>query len=98
MEKGASLSPGRRRTVLEMDRYCCRLCGLVTNPKAEFPAWDYPVIDHIVPLARGGAHGPENWQTAHHFCNSRKSDMRMADFRSRFPDITSIVSGLALAA
>lgn len=98
LEKGASLSPGRRRNVLVADGYCCRLCGLVTNPTSEFPAWDYPVIDHIIPLARGGEHGPGNWQTAHHYCNSRKSDMSMAQFRKRFPCLTSTVSELALAA
>jgi 5-methylcytosine-specific restriction endonuclease McrA len=31
-------------------------------------------IDHIIPLARGGAHGQRNLQLAHRLCNRRKKD------------------------
>jgi 5-methylcytosine-specific restriction endonuclease McrA len=33
-----------------------------------------PSLDHILPLARGGAHDHSNLQLAHRICNSRKSD------------------------
>lgn len=32
----------------------------------------YPSIDHVVPLAKGGAHTWENIKLAHRICNSRK--------------------------
>jgi 5-methylcytosine-specific restriction endonuclease McrA len=41
------------------------------------PAPDAPVIDHLVPLAAGGAHHEGNWQTAHFYCNTAKG-ARMA--------------------
>lgn len=33
---------------------------------------NYPSIDHILPLSRGGLHSWENVQLAHHGCNTRK--------------------------
>ena len=36
---------------------------------------NYPSIDHIVPLARGGMHAWDNVKLAHHLCNARKSDI-----------------------
>ena len=48
------------------------------NRTAEVPALDAPVIDHTIPLAKGGVHGPTNWQTAHFWCNSVKADKLVA--------------------
>ena len=35
---------------------------------------NYPSIDHIIPLAKGGAHQWDNVQVAHRICNSVKRD------------------------
>ena len=35
---------------------------------------NYPSIDHVIPLAKGGLHSWDNVQLAHRFCNSIKSD------------------------
>lgn len=59
----------------EDDDWTCRICGDPVNREATVPDLDAPVIDHIVPLAAGGAHAPENWQTAHFYCNSVKRDL-----------------------
>lgn len=38
---------------------------------------DYPSIDHIVPLSKGGKHSWDNVQLAHHRCNTLKNDSLM---------------------
>lgn len=77
-EAGAKITPGRRHAVHARDNWMCRLCGFPVDRLAVVPALDAPVIDHIVALAAGGEHGPDNWQTAHFLCNSYKRDLPMA--------------------
>jgi 5-methylcytosine-specific restriction endonuclease McrA len=74
-QRGCKVTPGRRYAVHERDGWICRICGDPVNRAAVVPALDAPVIDHVVPLARGGAHAPHNWQTAHFYCNSAKRDL-----------------------
>ena len=56
----------------------CAICGEMCDPNdtsygnGSGPL--YPTIDHIVPIAKGGAHKWENVQIAHHLCNSLKND------------------------
>ncbi|MEO3775521.1 HNH endonuclease [Micromonospora sp. B11E3] len=38
---------------------------------AKVPQPDAPTVDHVIALARGGAHGEENWATAHQDGSSR---------------------------
>ena len=38
---------------------------------------DYPTIDHIKPISKGGTHTWDNVQLAHFHCNSIKSDKIM---------------------
>lgn len=35
---------------------------------------NYPSVDHIIPISKGGTHTRENIQLAHHLCNSIKSN------------------------
>ena len=84
MERGAKVQGGRRTQVLERDQWMCHLCDKPTNREATYPAPDYPVIDHVIPLARGGEHGPSNWRTAHNRCNSQRRDMSVEDYRARY--------------
>ena len=70
-----SVNPTR---VFERDGWLCHLCGGKTDrakrgtyhPKA-------PELDHIVPLAKGGAHSYANTACAHRKCNAAKSDKIM---------------------
>jgi len=49
-------------------RLPCGICGLLILTKETFS------IDHIVPLSRGGANRPYNFQPAHVRCNQQKAD------------------------
>lgn len=72
---GAEVTPGDRLRVFEADDWTCQLCDLpVVVGDTNGPL--HPSLDHTVPLALSGAHGPGNWQTAHRVCNSTKHTRR----------------------
>lgn len=50
----------------------CGLCGRKVDRRCKYPHSRAPVLDHIVPLSRGGKHERINIQLAHHGCNDRK--------------------------
>lgn len=54
-----------RLALYERDGGKCHICGKRV-PRDSF------VLDHLVPLARGGEHTARNLRTAHHICNLRK--------------------------
>ena len=67
-----------RTKVIKRDAGVCKICGKVCNPKDL--RWgslgpDFPTVDHIIPLARGGAHTWDNVQCACAICNSNKRDL-----------------------
>lgn len=58
----------------------CQLCGNKTQPPEVWIGWDgktampyAPTVDHIIPLAKAGAHTWDNVQLAHALCNSFKN-------------------------
>ena len=58
--------------VLSRDGWVCHICGDAIDPKFKSPdvmSWS---IDHVIPLAKGGAHEYKNCKAAHRGCNSRK--------------------------
>lgn len=58
----------------------CGICGQLVNKKLKYPDPMSPVIDHIVPLAKGGHPSAiENLQLAHWQCNRQKSDKLYAN-------------------
>lgn len=64
--------------IFERDKYTCKICGKICNQNDK--RWgtfgpDYPTIDHIIPLARGGKHIMQNLQCACGMCNSNKRDL-----------------------
>lgn len=55
----------------------CQLCGKPINKEAiskGHPQRDYPTVDHIIPLSKGGSHTWGNVQLAHMGCNAGKRD------------------------
>lgn len=69
----------------ERDNGRCYLCGRVCDWSAcedkdgAFIAYDnYPSIDHVIPLSKGGLHAWDNVKLACRGCNNRKSDKEIA--------------------
>lgn len=68
--------------LIQRDEGICKICGRQVDindyyytDEGYFIAGDnYPSIDHIIPLAKGGTHTWDNIQLAHRHCNSIKSD------------------------
>ena len=65
-----------RFEVFKRDYFTCRYCG-AQPPDAIL------VIDHVVPLALGGASSAENYVTACEPCNQGKSDRGLGDVPPR---------------
>jgi 5-methylcytosine-specific restriction endonuclease McrA len=85
MRKSRFRASVKRAEIFERDNYICQLClepidMTATIPKhakaecCETKCYKAPTVDHIIPLARGGWHEPENVQAAHFICNSIKAD------------------------
>lgn len=60
--------------IYERDGWICQICGVSVDPALKSPDGASASLDHIVPLAKGGAHTRANTQLAHLTCNVRKSD------------------------
>jgi 5-methylcytosine-specific restriction endonuclease McrA len=63
-----------RVVVFERDNWTCQICGIVCPEDAVWPAADFPTLDHIVALTKGGEHSYANSQTLCYRCNSRKGN------------------------
>ena len=63
-----------RAKVYASDGYRCHLCGKKTDPTKSVPHPKAPTIDHVIPLAAGGTHEPDNCRTACFLCNATKGD------------------------
>lgn len=67
-----------RIKVIKRDNGICKICGKVCNENDL--SWgtlgpDFPTLDHIIPLAKGGSHTWGNVQCACAMCNSDKRDL-----------------------
>ncbi|MFF5718570.1 HNH endonuclease [Streptomyces buecherae] len=60
--------------IYERDQWVCQLCQRPMNPAVEWPDLWSSTLDHVKPVAEGGAHTAENLQAAHWVCNIRKGD------------------------
>jgi 5-methylcytosine-specific restriction endonuclease McrA len=75
---GASVIALSFRAVALRDGWACGICGEAVDPDLTVPHLRAPTLDHVVPLARGGAHSAANAQLAHFICNARKRDLLAA--------------------
>jgi 5-methylcytosine-specific restriction endonuclease McrA len=62
-----------------------RDCGRRCVYCAALLDFDYATLDHVHPLAHGGAHVPGNVVLACERCNRLKGDMLPTDFFARYP-------------
>lgn len=53
---------------------CGGMCDWNDHSWSEYCGPNYPSIDHIVPMSKGGGHTWDNVQVAHIICNSEKGD------------------------
>lgn len=60
------------RDIFARDGHTCQLCGELVDLDLEHPNPRSLSFDHIVPVARGGAHTLENLQVSHLRCNMKK--------------------------
>lgn len=75
--------------LLRRDSGVCYLCGKACdwNDKKENTVGpNYPSIDHIVPVSRGGLHAWNNVRLAHFSCNLDKSDTLIEGAEKLIPD------------
>lgn len=75
LEAGADVDSVSRWRVHERDGWTCHICGDPVDRDAVAPDLAAPVLDHVIPLARGGSHSEGNLKTAHFYCNSVKRDL-----------------------
>ena len=63
---GAVVTQADYSAILAEHGMVCHICGLEIPTRADLH------FDHVIPLARGGAHSPENIRPSHASCNMRK--------------------------
>jgi rubrerythrin len=74
----SDLTAEQWRLVVEERKYICHLCGEPVSMKIGTP--ERLSLDHIVPMARGGANTKNNVAPAHRRCNQSRSDMLLEEF------------------
>lgn len=67
-----------RPQVYRRDGWICQLCYEPIDPELKWPDPGSVTLDHVVPIADGGAHTLENVQAAHASCNCAKGGGKTA--------------------
>ena len=65
----------RHRRIIGRDKPPCALCGSDIDYTLRYPYLECFVVDHVVPVNKGGLDELENKQAAHNRCNRLKSDL-----------------------
>ena len=73
----------RHRAAIRRERPPCGICGEAIDYALPYLDPMSYVVDHIVPVARGGADELDNKQAAHRSCNRAKSDSLPDDHTPR---------------
>lgn len=81
-EKAVTIDKGiTLEKLYERDKGVCHICGghcdwedYEKRGDTFIAGLEYPSIDHVIPLAKGGPHSWDNVKLAHHYCNTLKRD------------------------
>lgn len=68
---GVNTNPQLIAYLIRKNGDLCQICNKPIENKTG--PWS-PSVDHIIPLAKGGTHTPDNIQLTHKLCNNRKGD------------------------
>jgi 5-methylcytosine-specific restriction endonuclease McrA len=60
--------------VFEKFDYVCQGCGITCDKDAVWPAKNFPTLDHIIPISKGGEHSYSNTELLCLPCNAGKRD------------------------
>lgn len=63
-----------RKAIFERDEWRCWICGEPVDRQVSWPHPQYPTLDHVMPLSKGGIHDPSNLRCAHNACNQRRGN------------------------
>lgn len=66
LKRGAHVTAVEFRAILAEHGMVCHICGDTIKSKVDLH------FDHVIPLAAGGAHTPDNIRPSHAFCNLSK--------------------------
>ncbi len=69
---GAYVAPVDLDLIWDRDEGICGICLAPIDLSLEWPHRQSLILDHVVALADGGTHEPDNVQLAHAACNARK--------------------------
>lgn len=87
----AAVFPIRLAVIMSLSCGVCYLCREELDPTSVSPEAASTVLDHVVPLARGGEHSEANLRPTHWYCNSLKADLTVDEFRARYPNVREMV-------
>jgi len=62
----------KHRRIIAQSKPACHICGHTIDYALRYPDPMCFVVDHLVPIAKGGSDLIDNKAAAHHACNSTK--------------------------
>ncbi|WP_330473815.1 HNH endonuclease [Terrabacter sp. C0L_2] len=78
-ERRTAFTSTYRLEIHEQSGWTCHICGYDIDPDALYPSIDAAVVDHVIPLAKGGTNDRTNLASAHSYCNLVKGRRLLAD-------------------
>ena len=72
LKRAAFVEEVSRDEVMRRSNWRCHLCRGRIPPDAVWPSPLFGTVDHVLPLAQGGAHSYANCKAAHLTCNCKK--------------------------
>lgn len=88
MTKRDSATRHKHRARIRKDQPACHICGNTIDYTLKWPDPKCFVVDHITPLAKGGADTLANKKAAHNECNSKKRARLVAPIVRRSGSLT----------